>query len=308
MAGVSIGDAIGAGFVLIRRQPLVVATWGLAGFVTAVASWGVLGSFYAGVIGEMMSRGAAFNPMASPTFLEQAPRMQGASFLLSLFGGFIDCVVYCAVFRSIIHPEQKRFAYLRIGAAELFTLVMVIAGYIAFLISLVVPFLIIGIIVGGLVVAHAVAGGVIVAILGGAALVVVLLYVLLRFSLIVPMMVSDGKFHFADAWRLTKSHVGALLAISVAVVAIVLVAEIIIGLVLLALGLGYLSSVAGGPSHLQGFFGRPPSEILASAAPLLLILGVLSIPLTGCSFAVTGGPWARAYRDLSGPDLADTFS
>jgi hypothetical protein len=246
--------------------------------------------------------------MGSPDLVGQARRIQGSGLLLNLFSLFVNCVVYCAVFRSIIHPEQSRFAYLRIGVAELFALVLLIAGYVAFLVSLLVPALIVGVVVTLLVAAHAGGIAVIVGVLGLIAVMICVIYVAARLSLVVPMMVSDNRFHLADAWALAKNHVGAMLVIWIALIAILLVAEIVFGLVLLALGLGYLSSAAGGLSHLQDFFRRDPAEILASATPVLLVLGVLSVPLTGCTFAVMGAPWARAFRDLSGPDLAATFS
>ncbi len=308
MAELSIGDAVGAGFQLIRRRPFEVLAWGMAGLATAVATFGVFGSFYAGLLGELVRGGGAANPMASPEVLASLQRVQGSSLLLSLFGAFVDCVVYCAVFRAIIHPEQRRFAYLRIGAPEVFALVLVIVGYIALIVALFVASLIIGVVVAGFVAAHAVAAGVIVGVLGALALVAGLVYALLRLSLIVPMMVSDGRFHFAEAWRLTSRHVGALLVVSIAIFAVLLVAQVVIGLIMLSLGLGYLSSAVGGLSHLREFFLRSPAEMLSSAAPLLVIFGVMSIPVTGCTFAIVGAPWARAFRDLSGPDLAATFS
>jgi hypothetical protein len=308
MAELSIGDAVGAGFQLIRRRPVPVMIWGLAGLVTAVAAFGIFGSFYTGLISGIVRSGGTFNPMVSPDVVGQARRIQGSGLLLNLFSLFVNCVVYCAVFRSIIHPEQSRFAYLRIGVAELFALVLLIAGYVAFLVSLLVPALIVGVVVTLLVAAHAGGIAVIVGVLGLIAVMICLIYVAVRLSLVVPMMVSDNRFHLADAWALAKNHVGAMLVIWIALIAILLVAEIVFGLVLLALGLGYLSSAAGGLSHLQDFFRRDPAEILASATPVLLVLGVLSVPLTGCTFAVMGAPWARAFRDLSGPDLAATFS
>jgi hypothetical protein len=308
MSELSIGDAVGAGFQLIRRRPFEVLAWGLAGLVTAVATFGVFGSYYASVLGDLVRGGGMVNPMASPEGLASFQRMQGSSLLLSLFSAFVDCVVYCAVFRAVIHPEQRRFAYLRIGAPEVFALVLVIAGYVALVVMVVITILIIGAVVAGLMAAHAAAVGVIVGVLGGLALLAGLAYALLRLSLIVPMMVSDGRFHFADAWRLTSRHVGALLVVSIAIFAVLLVAQIVIGLIMLSLGLGYLSSAVGGLSHLREFFLRSPAEMLASAAPLLVIFGVMSIPLTGCTFAIVGAPWARAFRDLAGPDLAAAFS
>jgi hypothetical protein len=307
MAELSIGGAVGAGFQLIRRRPLAVLAWGLAGAAPTVVAVGVFGSLYVGVISEIVRNGGTINPMP-PDIMDQFRGAQGSSLLLNLFSLFVNCVVYCAVFRSVIHPEQSRFAYLRIGPPEMFALILAIAGYIAFFMAVFVPALLVSVVLALLLAAHAGAVAVIVGILAFVAVFVCVTYGVVRLSLVVPMMVSDDKFHLADAWALTRRHVGAMLVIWVAVIAILIIAEMVLGLVVLALGLGYVSSAAGGLSHLQDFFGRPPAEILGSAVPLLLIGGVISIPLTGCTFAIMGAPWAQAYRDLSGPDLAATFS
>ena len=307
MANISIGDAVGEGFALIRRQPLVVAAWGLIGLAISWASLSLYGAFYIDLIGNAMRSGGA-NPAASPEMLARMQAMQGPQWLLTLLSLIAQCVIYCAVFRAVIHPERSRFAYLRLGAAELFTVVLLIAGYIGLFLAMLIPALVIAAIVAGLTAAHATVAAAIVGVLAVLALIFGLIYVLLRLSLIGPMMVADDRFHFGDAWALTRRHAGALLAIGLLVFLILLIGEIIMAAIFLTAGVSYLSSAAGGLSHLQDYFKKPPGEILSAATPLLLIVGLVWVPLTGCVFAIMGAPWARAYRDLAGPDIASTFA
>jgi hypothetical protein len=49
--------------------------------------------------------------------------------------------------------------------------------------------------------------------------------------------------------------------------------------------------------------------LLGRLAPLLVVLAVVGVPLYGCVLAITGAPWARAYRDLEPRgDVAETFA
>ena len=315
MAGLSIGDAVGAGFGVIRRRPMSVLAWGVVQLAIAAMTLSVFGSFFIDLALQALSNVQASAgskvPVAMPMSTDMIQRMMGMqsiSMLLNLGGVLVRSVIYCAVIRAVLHPEQGRFAYLRIGSAELFVTILTIAAFFALTLAIIAPMLVIGLIVAGLAAAHAGTAAAIVGILGVIATLVALAYVALRLSLVAPMIVDDGKMHLLDAWALTRRHAGGLFMIALCLFAILIAAEIVIGLLALIVGLGALGSVAGGLPGLRTFFQQPPAAIFSSLTPLLIIGGMVSVPLTGCSFAITGAPWARAYRDLSGPDLAATFS
>ena len=308
MAELSIGDAVGSGFQLIRRRPAAVLLWGLVELALAAATAGLFGSFYLDVISQVLANAQSGATTSSPEVMGRILSMQMSSYLLSLVSMFVRTVLYCAAFRSVLRPDDSRFGYLRVGAAELFLFIILIGVYIAAIVALVVPLLVAGVLVAGLVAAHAVAAAVIVGIVASVALFVGIVYVALRFSLVGPMTVDDGKFHLFDAWALTRRHAGGLFVLALCLFAILLIGEVVVGLVALLTGISLLSSLAGGLSHIQIFFHQSPAVILASLAPFLLGAAVLWIPLTGCMFAISGAPWAKAYRDLSGPDLAATFA
>lgn len=302
MAELSIGAAVGSGFELIRRRPLEVLAWGLVYTALILAGFAMIAPAYAGVFFQMLA--------ASRSGVETAPdlgnmmRMQGASTLFNLASYFVISVLYCAAYRAVLRPDDRRLAYLRLGAAELYFFLLMVGGGIAFIVALVVAAIPAALIMGLLAVSHAGAAVVLVGIAFAAALVVALVYVALRFSMIGPMMVEDGRFHLLESWALTRGRAGGLFLIALSLFGIAIVGEIVVGVVLLAAGAGMLGAAAGGLATLPAFFERPPGVILSNLAPLLALIALVSIPFYGAIIAIFGAPWARAYRDLAGPGPA----
>jgi hypothetical protein len=192
--------------------------------------------------------------------------------------------------------------------AELFLAVLGVGFYIAFIIGIVVIAIPVGIIVAISAAAHSAAIGALIAVLVGLAAVVGVVWIILRLSVVGPMIVQDGKFHLAEAWALTRGHAGSLFLIALCMFVILMLIESVIGVVALAIGAGVLGQMAGGFSNLPAFFSRPPATILANLAPALVVAGLASIPISGTMMAIIGAPWARAFRDLAQPDVAATFS
>lgn len=311
MAEISIGAAVGEGFDLIRRRPWAVISWGAAqvGFtlVGLLILFPAMASIYAPMMKSMMAGGTPTPP--SPGDMSGFVQIQALSNLFNLVSLFVNSVIYCAVFRAVLHPERSQFAYLRVGAPELFLFLMLIASAIAFFIGLFAAMIPIGIVAAILFGLHAGPVGAIFAAVAGVAAFVALVIVAIRMALIGPMMVDDGQFHLTEAWALTRGRVASLFAVGLVVFLILMVVEIVLGLIALAFGFGVLATLAGGLSHLPAFFQQSPAAILPKLIPLLVVGGLAGIPVAGGLLAIMGAPWARAYRDLKPPrDLAETFA
>jgi hypothetical protein len=307
MAEISVGEAIGEGFSLIRRKPFVVLTWGSLQIGLIVLAFALLGPLYMATFSEAFRQ--ARSGGTAPPDLQGMMQAQSLSYLVNFGSLVISAVTSCAVFRAVLHPEQGRFAYLRLGPAELYLGFLYIGGSIALAIGLVVAMIPVAIVVFVLIGAHAGAAAAIFGVVAGIAAIVALVYLALRVSLVGPMMVDDGQFRLTEAWALTRGKVPGLLAIVLLLALIFIAAELILGLLLVALGLGVLSAIAGGVQNLPALFQQPPQVIFGKLAPLIAILALIWIPLSGCAAAVIGAPWARAYRDLRPPrDIAETFA
>jgi hypothetical protein len=308
MAEISIGSAVGAGFQLITRKPLTVMTWGLVRMAFAVAVVALYAPVIMSIVGEAMqtaqaqaSNGGQPSQAQITQMMSHIMVMQGAGFLVQIGGLFVSAILFCAVSRAVIHPERGAVAYLRIGPPEFFTaLISFAAGFVAaFVIILcMIPFAIaVGILASQkLFVAMAVVIGLMVLVM-----VAAIIYIVLRFAFVVPMMVDDGQFHLFDAWRLSKGHVGAMFVIGLCLVLVAIVIELLIGAVLVALGVAALAVAAGGLQNVQSLFALGPMAAASRLAPWLIIYALLGIPLSGCLQAVFLAPWARAYRDIRPP-------
>jgi hypothetical protein len=302
MSEISVGSAVGAGFQLIARRPVSVLIWGLVrvGFVVGVLA--LYAPVFMGMFAEIASK-AQTGDKPSPADVSQMMShmflIQGVGYLAQFVGLFVSSITLCAITRSIVHPERKAFASLRLGAPELFVVILSFAAGFVFVFAMMIfciPFVILGIFLGmqHLWIPLAIMIGVAILIL-----VLGLIYIAARFAFVVPMMVDDGRFHLFDAWSLTKGKVGSIVLIGLCLVLIAMVLGLVIDGIFIGLGAAALGVAAGGFNNLQTFFTQtPPQQIIMSLAPSLVLLGLLLIPIQGAALAIFVAPWARAYRDV----------
>jgi hypothetical protein len=300
MGRISVSDAVGEGFSLIRRQPGAVALWALLTMGFLVVRIAASLPAYAAVFAQIARGGAS--PDVT-TMLPQLQQAQALGFLLGLVSLMVSAVVVCAVFRAVLHPEQNAFGYMRVGSAEIFLFVFIIVAVIVFVIGAVIvamPLAIIGALIGRSAPAGAAVFGVIavLAVLAGVT------YLLLRLSLIGPMMVDDGQFNLGGAWALTRGKVGSLFLIALLLIVMVIVAEVVLG----GVGLAMFGMATAGFTQLQSLAQQPPQAWLSRLGPMLAVMGVLWLVFVACLMPILYAPWARAYRDLKQTDLATTFS
>jgi len=308
MGEISVGGAISEGFSLIRRAPVTVLVWGAVQAGLAVLVFAVLSPVYIAVA-EAVRAGAAGGAGAQALATNPAlAQVQGLSYLLDLVELGVGVVLYCAAFRAVLHPERGQFAYLRIGMSELYLGALWVGAYIALFIGLLAVVVGVAIVVGIFAVLHLVAVAVGIAVLATLILIAGLLYVALRFSLVGPMIVDDGKFHFEEAWALTRGHVLRLFLILLVLGLAAMAGGLVLSILFVAIGVGGLAAVAGGFGNLQGFFQQPIGAIIARLSPVLVLGVLIWIPYVGCMNAIIMAPWARAYRDLKPVDVAAAFA
>ncbi len=304
MAEIAVGGAINEGFSLIRRHPGSVLLWGLARMALAAA----VIALYAPVYFTLFQ---AVRAGATPASLQGNPQLmavQSLSYLINILQLVVSAVVTCAVFRAVLHPEHSQFAYLRLGATEFFVAVLLLGAGFVVGIGLVFVVLIAAIVIALLVVMHLVWAAVLVGIAATIAALAALIYVGLRFSMVGPMIVEDGKFHLGESWTLTKGHVGSLFMIGLLLFVVALLAQIVLVIVLVAVGAGVLTALAGGLSNVPVLVQEPPQVLFARLGPILVVAAIIWVPFIGAMAAITAAPWARAFRDLQPPDLAATFA
>ncbi|HEX4181619.1 MAG TPA: hypothetical protein VHY32_12590 [Caulobacteraceae bacterium] len=299
MAAISVGGAVTSGFSLIRREPAAVAIWAVLLF--AFFALRILANLpvYRAFMGQL-GHGGTPNMQA---LLPQIQQAQALGLLLSIGSLALNTMLACAIFRAVLHPEQRGFAYLKFGAAELFLFIFTIGVAIAFFIALLVVMIPVAIIVG-LTASQSPATGASIAVVAGFAVLIAGIYLALRLSLLGPMMVDEGEFRFGEAWSLTRGKVGALFLIGLMLFVMAIVAEFVVG----GVCIGLFVSAAGGLANMRTFFQQPGPAILASLGSVLAVGGLFFLVLIAVALPVLFAPWACAYRDLRRSDLAAAFS
>jgi hypothetical protein len=309
LAKIRVGAAIVAGFGLIRRRPLSILAWGLLPVLVQVGSLLLLAPLYLATLGPALQAiGNGGAGMAPPAPLPQSFQLQALGQLSNLVQIAVGAIVYCAIWRAMLHPGRSSFASFRIGAPELLFAVLTFAGTIALtvgVIVLLIPTMLLGAIAGAI--AHDVNIAVLVAfpVFGLVALISVF-YLLVRFSLVGPMMVADGRFHLFESWTQTRGHVGGLTLVGLGVLGLLLVSEIVFLAAMFAIGAASIAAV-GGLQAFSTMIQHAPQALFARLWPFLAGYVALLVPIAGCITAIAAAPWAKVYLDLH-PDASDIFA
>lgn len=287
MSTISIGRAVGAGSRLIAREPAAFAAWCAIYFVASAGPLLLSG-------GELLAMYRSMGQGGTPVM----PRFQPLSILVSL--GMI-VVLPAAVFRAALTPNERRFAYLRVGRRELWmvlnTLAMLACGLVVWFGTM----LIMGVLV---------AGGAFVAqgapwVLG--VLMVVLypfmiafwIWPFLRLSMAPVMAFEDRKLRIVESWRLTRGHAWRLFLVALLLGVILVAAE----MVLLAIG----AFALGGAETMAILSSNPGALMARMTLPGLIVAAAVGSVFGVGAYAVGGAAWADMYRQIR-PRLDETFA
>jgi hypothetical protein len=292
MVKARLTPAVGAGFTLIAQRPVSVLVWGLVYILISFAPVAVL---LAGSLPEII---AGYREMlADPESMAAGPpaalaKLRGLQGLQLLCGLAAVAIVYTAIFRAVLRPEQSSSFSLRFGMDE-FRVAGVAAVLYIFMIVAIVALVLVGAIIG--VAAAAASGGapsavgILVIVLLALAAVIALIYLGGRLAMALPMTVAQGKFRLFEAWTLTRGYGWKLVGV------FLLLVLIVIGIEILTLGIagGVIFAMVGGfdassMSNLTGGF--------AKIAPLVAILSLVYLALMSVLLPITIAPWARAYQ------------
>jgi hypothetical protein len=311
---ISVGSAIGAGFNLIGRRPLALVGWGLLCLVLAlVVLVTVGGTMFATLasVRQSTAGGAAADPRA---ILAAAGGFVGTLILLFPVELIFISVLCCAAYRSVLEPENSRFAYLRLGGQELWVVLAFLVEAVLLLAYYMGCAIVIAILAGiGSVAGNGGIVAVLLAIVGGLAAVAGLVYLALRFSLAGPATFAENRFALFSSWGLTRGNVGSLFLVGLVVTVSLLGILIVQGILNAILGLGAFGGdfsflKNSDPTAIRQAFSNP-SALFARLGPAYFVEIIIGAFFQAIVAAITTVPWAEAYRELKpGPELAQTFA
>ncbi len=306
MADFSIGEALGAGFGLVGRRPISVLTWGLAYVLLGVALplglvfW-ALGPDIVGLMSKLQS---GLAPNADPqVFMALQAKIMVVQPVMILAPLIVETLVGAAAFRAVLEPDNRGFAYLRLGRRELWLgLVILVGGFLTMIALFMVEILalVLGLLLNlAFEAAHLDWAFRIVAFVAlGLVLLIGSLAVAVRFSLAGPMSFAEGQFRLFESWELTRGHGWKLLGLALLVAIIGMVLAIlfeclIAGGVILAVLASHI-----GPADFTQLAQHPETQWRSGLSAALAVAAIALSFAIGTVFAISLAPWAVAYREL----------
>lgn len=309
MARFSVTEAATAGFGVIGRKPLAVVGWALAlaigMIIPAILSFLALGPQFQQMIQMAMTqKEGAPDPEFMRQMMQAQSGMTAVNLLFWLWSSFIRAVLCAGIFRAVLVPADASWAYLRLGAREMWLTLLFVVEQVLLMIVVFVVALVIAVLAavagfsGG---ENGMMAAVGTAFVGAAVAIVVLLWVALRLSMAAPMTFVDNQFRLFESWSLTKGQGWRLLGVALLVVVFVIGVEILIGAVLLGTLFAAGGSLAAlhGDGGFEAFMARPPLEILRDAWPWLAVIGVIGALFSAVVQAIFYAPWAAVHRALT---------
>lgn len=295
MADFSVSDAAFAGFRFIKEKPLTILVWAVAYVVLMVVLFGVFFALAGAAFLPLISNPQAFenNPQQ---FLQSLPGLFGAIAVFAVVGTLAGGVVYAAVYRAFLRPEEGGLGYFRFGADELrllgayFLLLLLYLG-----VSIVGAVPVAGLAVGGGEIGQGLSG------LLNLVKFCLLAWGAVRLSLALPATFATRRIALGESWRLTKGQFWKLTGAYLLAGAMLFAAYIAVVVLIVGIGGAAFAGLAAGAN---------PAQVLTTSIPLLIALGLVYPVVAPCAMVVMIGPTAFIYRALSADPAttAETFA
>lgn len=304
----SPAEAAMEGFRVTRRAPLIIPLWALAYLLVLAAVFALLLGPMLNFISGVQAMEARGGP--SP---DEIGALMGSYFaamgLIMPVALVVSAVLTAAAARAVLRPQDKAFAYLRLGADELRVGVVLLALMVMFFVLTMGVSLLMGVIIG--IVAGA-SGGDSSSVAAAAGLIPVVLWLVLlpllawlgvKFSLAVPITMAERRIALFDSWNLTKGRFWPLLGMALLAWVMAMVVGLLGQMVLMP-----IFFVTGGPAMITqietmeatGVFDA--SALFSAMAPTIVVGGVLMSLIYALQLIILHTPFSRAYLQIKGQE------
>ena len=299
MAEFSATEAAFTGFRIVRERPRAVLVWAAIQVVVGLAF---------GVFVATSGAGAALVSLrASPITSQDTARLAIlVRQLLPLYGGALLFslafypILFAAMARAVLHPQDARFGYLRLGRDELrqfgLMLWMLLVGFIFYVMTVLVV-VVVALVAG--IGARGSGGSAAGALVGSVAVVAFFagwLFIAVRLSLASPLTFATRRVNLFGSWSLTRGRFWPILGAYCLALAL--------SIVVYMLGFAVISAAAvvagGGMSAVGDLFSPDFGSLHGIFTVARLIQLVLGGALTALIWPVMLAPPSAIYRGLSG--------
>lgn len=300
----SATEAAFEGFRVVRRKPTALIWWAALYFLLSVASLAAMGANADAWIefvriSEQMEQTPAGQPPTQEEFMALFNAMFGAiasfAWLLPL-QLIVTSVLTAAIARAVTRPGESAFGYMRLSMDEVRVFVVTLVLAIVLFAAWCAAFLGVGVLMGvAFGIGEAWAGLLVLA--GMVAAVGLMIWLMVRWSLAVPITVAEKRMAFFDSFAVTKGRFWGLLGMA-----------ILAGIMAIVIGLLSMVVVApltmmSGVSMFGGMSGDDPTAMLEAYRtfnPWMLVTALVNAVVYALTVGVVYAPFAAAYRDIKG--------
>ncbi len=298
-----------AGFRLIGRRPGTILVWALVWLLLVYGPLAVfLPQWLTAILGALRTLRDLHQGDVRET-IQGMLRWEVSLMKLvapwTIWGWLVGTVLSAAVYRSVIDPRSRGFAYLRLSGDELRLLLLQIILallWTAFLAAVIGAGAALFIAAGSLQPAWRTLAGV----LGVLALAVVCVYVPLRFVFAAPMTIADQRLRIFESWGLTSGRMwkvlGLVLLVTILVLTVAYAGALIANAFLYgALGPGLVTA------FMPGAETPPPppwtwQSLISGTGALVLAAVLVQAVLQTLVRVIALAPFAAAYKSIAGEE------
>ncbi|MBX9574174.1 MAG: hypothetical protein K2X07_00865 [Caulobacteraceae bacterium] len=300
----SATEAAFEGFRVVRRKPTALIWWAALYFLLSVASLAAMGANADAWIefvriSEQMEQTPAGQPPSQEEFMALFNAMFGAiasfAWLLPV-QLVVTSVLTAAIARAVTRPGESAFGYMRLSMDEVRVFVVTLVLAIVLFAVWCAAILGVGVLMA---IAFSIGEGWagLLVLVGIVAAVGLMIWLMVRWSLAVPITVAEKRMAFFDSFAVTKGRFWGLLGMA-----------ILAGIMAIVIGL--LSTVVVAPltmmsgvSMFGGMSGDDPTAMLEAYRtfnPWMLVTALVNAVVYGLTVGVVYAPFAAAYRDIKG--------
>ncbi|MBP7703911.1 MAG: hypothetical protein KA105_01345 [Caulobacter sp.] len=305
MPKIDVAQTAFAGFGVIARNPLALVGWAAFILVFGLLPVLLLIGGFAGSVRELAAAEAAGvdpNPEAFVPFFLTMFLLMPVLMIASLL---MRAMLTGAVFRAVLEPDNGRWAFLRLGAQELW---LILVGFVMSMgLGFVYMLLLIPVFPLSLVArAGEEPSPAVLALLPlwFCMVAAVLVFLLVRLSMALPMSFAERNFRLFESWKLTEGNSWRLVLVGLILMALFFAIELVIwGVALIVIGTVLGVGLAGQGEaaferQVAAFFQQDAASLLAALAPWVTGLLIVGSLIGAAGAAVFTAPLAEAYRQL----------
>lgn len=315
----SVTEAALEGFHLIGRRPVSFLAWAL---VWIVLGYGPLVLLFWQAWPQMAQAFGALPSVSgdAPAAIAAVMQMEfGIARVVApwaLWAWLLSTVLMAAIYRAVLEPKNRRFAYLRVGGDELRLLGLAV---VYFFLSIAYVAVMVMVCVVAFLLARQLdqpwqALTDIVIVLGA---LVLSFWLGVRLVLAAPMTFARKRLQIFDSWRLTGGHVWSLVGLGLLMAIFLVAVSFVLAMIRNALTFGALGGMPGmmmmnmtdNPADRQAQFAHMLQQIPAMfESPFMIVALIIQGFGDMLMRVVAAAPFAEAYRELSGPSAGSAAS